>query len=91
MFRLEQKKNEKRGALMKNGQWNELLIQNMGKILGAVAGLILGVIFLRFGFLKGLFILICMVLGTYLGAVLEKSHNRESFLENLWPPNIHDW
>ncbi|UNC92548.1 DUF2273 domain-containing protein [Candidatus Contubernalis alkaliaceticus] len=76
---------------MKNVRWNELLIENMGKILGAVAGLILGFIFLRFGFLKGSFIMVCMVLGIYLGAVMEKSHNWENFLENLWPPNKHDW
>ncbi len=87
---LVKEKNEKWGAMMKNGRWNELLVQNMGKILGAVAGIILGIIFLKYGFLKGSFILICMVLGIYLGAVMEKSHNVENFLENLWPPNIHD-
>lgn len=71
---------------MKNLRWDELLIENMGKILGAVAGLILGFIFLKFGFLKGLFILICTLSGIYLGSFLEKSNNWEDFLKNFWPP-----
>ena len=76
---------------MKNFPGSEFLIQNMGKILGASAGLILGFIFIKFGFLKGLFILIFTFSGFYLGSVLEKSHNWEDFLRNLWPPDIQYW
>ncbi len=76
---------------MRDLRWNELFIENMGKILGALAGLILGIIFIKYGFFKGLFILICTAAGIYLGSVLEKSNNWEDFLKNLWPPDIKDW
>lgn len=75
---------------MDKSQWYEVLLSNMGKILGAAAGLFVGFLILRFGLLKGLFLLISMLIGAYLGLCLEKSQSWEDFLSRIWPPKLHN-
>ncbi len=76
---------------MEQNQWHELLLTNMGKIIGAVAGLGIGFLFLRYGFFRGLFLLISILIGVYIGSHLEKSQNWDDFLSRLWPPKINTW
>lgn len=43
-----------------------ILSAHMGKIFGAVLGLILGWIIIAYGILKGLFVVLCVAAGLYL-------------------------
>ncbi len=74
---------------MEEKNWYELFMSNMGKIIGAVAGLFIGFLFLRYGFFKGLFLLVFILIGVYIGSHLEKSQNWNDFLSRLWPPKIN--
>ncbi|NLM41781.1 MAG: DUF2273 domain-containing protein [Firmicutes bacterium] len=52
----------------------------MGKIFGALLGLLVGWIFIAYGILKGLFVLLCVVLGLYFGAALDSPERSDRFL-----------
>lgn len=45
----------------------ELLETNRGKVLGAIIGLSAGLLIMKFGFWKTVFIVLCILLGFYLG------------------------
>lgn len=55
-----------------------LLSKNEGKIIGGVIGLFIGILILSIGFLKALFIVLCVFLGYYIG---KKKDNNENILE----------
>jgi uncharacterized membrane protein len=57
-----------------------ILSAHMGKIFGAVLGLILGWIIIAYGILKGLFVVLCVAAGLYLGALLDSPRGSDSFL-----------
>ena len=57
--------------------------KNLGKILGGFLGLLVAVLFVFFGFWRGLFILLCVSAGIYLGARAEKNEGLSKFLERL--------
>ena len=52
-------------------KWKEYLIElfsnNQGKFLGAIIGLFVGVLILWIGFFKSVFIVICVLIGYYIG------------------------
>lgn len=56
---------------------------NPGKILGGILGLLVAIIIVLFGFLRGLFILLCVSAGVYLGARAEKNESLSKILEWL--------
>jgi uncharacterized membrane protein len=62
--------------------WKEYLIkvfsENEGKVLGVVIGLFVGILVLWIGFFKSMFIVICVLLGYYIG---KKKDNKESIFE----------
>lgn len=53
----------------------------MGKIIGMAIGLIIALIFIIFGFFKGLFIILCITAGYFIGKVYD--NNKEDFYEFL--------
>jgi len=50
----------------------EFFYEHWRKILGGVVGLIVALIFITFGFLSGLFIIICVGIGIYIGYRVDK-------------------
>lgn len=44
---------------------------HIGKIFGSIMGLILGWIVIRYGVIKGLFVVLCVAIGFYVGAKLD--------------------
>lgn len=45
-----------------------IFLTHLGKIFGSIIGLILGWIVIRYGVIKGLFVVLCVAVGFYLGA-----------------------
>lgn len=57
-----------------------ILSNHMGKIFGALLGLVVGWIIIAYGILKGLFVVLCVVAGMYFGAVLDSPERPDGFL-----------
>ena len=55
------------------------LAEHKGKCLGVLIGLIAGILFLFFGFLKTLFIIFCMAVGFFIGKILDDRAGFENF------------
>jgi uncharacterized membrane protein len=60
------------------------ILENRGKILGGLLGLIVAVLFAIFGFWKGLFIIVCIILGVFLGSLVENDGKLQGFFDRLW-------
>lgn len=66
--------------------WRELLNRHLGKILGGILFFLLGIIYLKFGFLRTLFLLLITALGIYIGgSKLDGSREIQDYLGSLWP------
>jgi len=63
--------------------FKDLLLNNWGKILGAVCGLLIGLLFIWYGFWKTLLILLCLTGGVLLGIQLEKNENFKNLLDKF--------
>ncbi|MGI5882529.1 MAG: DUF2273 domain-containing protein [Dethiobacteria bacterium] len=60
------------------------ILENWGKILGGLLGLFVALVFILFGFWKGLFVILCLLVGVYLGNKVEKSEDLQNFFYRLW-------
>ncbi len=65
----------------------ELILNNWGKILGAICGLLLGLLFIWYGFWKTILIILCLAVGIFLGFQLEKNQNFKSWLDKIGKNN----
>ncbi len=71
---------------MRERYWEEVQ-RNRGKILGAIAGLIISLMVMDFGFLWTAFIVGCTYLGYRVGKAMdEHKENIVEVLERLLPP-----
>lgn len=61
-----------------------ILVANLGKIFGSIMGLLLGWIFIRYGVLKGLFVVLCVSIGFYLGARLDSPGTSADFTSRFF-------
>jgi uncharacterized membrane protein len=66
--------------LWKNSRW---------RVIGVVAGLLIGILFLLLGFFKTIFLMICVGLGFFIGNKLDKKEDLIDFLDRLLPPGYH--
>ncbi|MDO9536276.1 MAG: DUF2273 domain-containing protein [Bacillota bacterium] len=57
--------------------------EHPGKIIGGLVGLILAVLFVIFGFWKGLFIILSILAGIYLGGKAENNEGFRNFLDRF--------
>ncbi len=57
---------------MEERQLRELLYRHWRKIAGGLIGLLVALIFISFGFLAGLFLIICIAAGVYIGWVIDQ-------------------
>jgi len=57
--------------------------EHPGKIIGGLVGLIVAVLFVIFGFWKGLFIILSIVVGIYLGAKAEHNDGFRKFMDKF--------
>lgn len=54
-----------------NEKFLAILVAHAGKIFGSIMGLFLGWIIIRYGVIRGLFVVLCVAVGFYLGARLD--------------------
>ncbi|MCK9222867.1 MAG: DUF2273 domain-containing protein [Limnochordia bacterium] len=68
------------------GHFREVLIlflANKGKVLGAILGLVTGLLFLRYGFFRTLLVLLCIAIGYVIGRRLDSGQEFTDFLDRL--------
>lgn len=67
--------------------WRDLLFKHWGKILGGIFFFVVGIIYLKYGFLKTVFLLAMTALGIYLGGrKLDGNHDFRDYVGDFWPP-----
>jgi len=63
-------------------QLRELFYRHWRKIAGGIIGLLVALIFISFGFLAGLFLIICIAAGVYIGWLIDQE-GWEEFINRL--------
>jgi uncharacterized membrane protein len=67
----------------------EIWRAHSGKIIGLVAGLVLGLMIIAIGFLQALFVLICMIVGYIIGKRIDDKEDLMEIVDRLLPPGTH--
>lgn len=65
---------------------HELWVEHRGKILGGIFGLIIGIIIIAMGFLKALFVILCTLVGYYIGKSIDNKEDIRDILDKILPP-----
>lgn len=61
-----------------------LLNEHRGKTIGVLLGLLVSILFVFLGFLKTIFIIICISLGYFIGRKLDENKNFEMWLKQIF-------
>ncbi|HEX3033214.1 MAG TPA: DUF2273 domain-containing protein [Bacillota bacterium] len=69
--------------------WQDILStfsqkKHFGKVSGTIGGLLLGILTVTFGFLKALFIIICLIAGYIIGKRVDEVGGWQELLYRLW-------
>jgi len=56
------------------------------EIIGGIVGLIIGIIIITLGFFKTIFVILCTVLGYYIGKNVDKKDDILNLLDKILPP-----
>lgn len=67
----------------------EIWRAHSGKISGVLIGFFIGLLILTIGFFQALFILICMILGYFIGKRIDDKEDLMEILDKLLPPGTH--
>ncbi len=66
--------------------WRELLSKHWGKVLGGILFFVIGIIYLKYGFLRTIFLLVMTALGIYIGGrKLDGSQDIQDYIAYIWP------
>ncbi|MGI6093294.1 MAG: DUF2273 domain-containing protein [Veillonellaceae bacterium] len=66
--------------------WEEIWQNHSGKIVGAVAGLLIGIFIIAFGFFRTLLVLLCVAAGYIVGKRIDEKEEITDILDRLLPP-----
>ncbi|MDD3853978.1 MAG: DUF2273 domain-containing protein [Syntrophomonadaceae bacterium] len=61
-----------------------LLVENRGKTVGILLGLLAAILFVSYGFFKTLFIIICIATGYFIGKQLDENKDFENWLNRIF-------
>lgn len=64
----------------------EIVIQNKGKVMGSVVGLLFSVFYLSYGFIRATFIIICIGIGYFIGKRLDDDKDFIQTIKKLLGP-----
>ena len=62
--------------------------KHRGKLVGTILGIIIGISILLFGFFKTLFIMICGLIGLFVGKRVDEKDNLMDIVEKIIPPGF---
>lgn len=60
--------------------------QFSSKMVGAILGLLVGIVIVIVGFFKALFIILCSIIGYYIGKLMDDPESLRVFLDRILPP-----
>lgn len=63
----------------------QFVAEHWGKIVGGLAGLLVGLAIIVFGFWRSLFIFLCVAAGIYIGRLFDRNEGLQSLLQKFWP------
>jgi uncharacterized membrane protein len=69
--------------------FTELWQSHSGKITGSIAGLLISVLIIVFGFFHTIFVLACMIIGYVVGKQIDEKEDIMDILDKLLPPGYH--
>ncbi len=58
--------------------------EHRGKTIGILIGLLAAILFLSYGFLKTLFIIVCIILGYAIGKRIDEDKNFEQWIRKIF-------
>ncbi len=64
--------------------YRQFLAEHWGKILGGLAGLLVGLVVVIFGFWRSLIIFTFVVLGIYAGRLLDRNDSLRNLFQRFW-------
>ncbi|MDI6602129.1 MAG: DUF2273 domain-containing protein [Thermoanaerobacteraceae bacterium] len=64
----------------------DILEKHFGKIVGMALGLLFAILVIALGFWKTIFVLICILIGYYLGKIIDNREDLRNFLDRILPP-----
>ena len=64
----------------------KILMLYRGRIMGTILGLSFALVYIHYGFLWTLFILLCSTAGYYIGLRLDGDEDLRALIERLLPP-----
>ncbi len=71
---------------MNKEQILEVFLKHYGKIIGISLGLLISILILTLGFIKTIFISLCIYIGYFLGSKIDKKENILELLDRILPP-----
>lgn len=61
-----------------------LITEHRGKVIGIILGLLASILFIKYGFWRSIFVLICILLGYFIGKKIDDNTNLEVWIKNLF-------
>jgi uncharacterized membrane protein len=61
-----------------------LLDNHRGKLIGITAGLVAAILFVSLGFLRALFVIVCLVLGYIIGKAVDEQKDVDAWMKRLF-------
>ena len=71
---------------MSKEQILEVLLKHYGKIIGVFLGLLVSILVITLGFIKTIFISLCVYIGYFFGNKVDKKENIWELLDRILPP-----
>lgn len=67
----------------------EIWRTHSGKIIGIVAGFVVGLMIIAIGFFQAMFVLVCMIVGYVVGKRIDDKEDLMEIIDRLLPPGTH--
>ncbi len=61
-----------------------ILEEHRGKALGILLGLIASILFISYGFWRSLFVIICIILGFFIGKRIDENKSFDNWLRRMF-------
>lgn len=71
---------------MNKEQILKVFLEHYGKIIGITLGLLISILILTLGFIKTIFISLCVYIGYFFGSKIDKKENIWELLDRILPP-----